>query len=78
MQITHFAIQALLATRKQIAIIFSIDDVHDVRPDLTDDQAWHLLQEVERHHDAEFGVNWELLEHVALRLFGAAPESSDE
>jgi hypothetical protein len=68
-------IHAILAERKEIAIIWSIEDVQFMRPDLTDDQAWQVLGQVKRHHDAEFGVNWQTLECVAEDLCGDAPET---
>jgi len=63
-------IHALLAERGEIALIWSIDDVQAVRPDLTDKQAWEVLQKVERCHDATLGVTWLTLECVAEELFG--------
>jgi hypothetical protein len=67
----------LLAKRKKIAVIWSIEDVQHVRPDLTDDQAWQVLLEVDRRHDAEHGINWQTLEYVAEDLFGDAPETNE-
>jgi len=64
-----------LASRGRIALVWSIEDVQQVRPDLTDEQAWDVLQDVRRHHDAELGVNWLTLECVAENLFGDAPET---
>ena len=69
-------IHALLAARKQIAAIWSIEDVQEVRPELTDDQAWAVLQEVERGKDATLGITWETLEWAAQDLFGDAPETN--
>lgn len=66
----------LLASRKQIALVWSIEDVQGLRPDLSDEQAWAVLQDVRRHHDAELGVNWLTLETVAEILFGDAPETA--
>jgi hypothetical protein len=66
-------IHALLADRKQIALVWSIEDVQEVRPDLTDKQAWEVLQQVKSGHDATLGVNWETLEWAAQDLFGDAP-----
>lgn len=68
-------IHELLAKRRHIAAIWSIEDVQQVRPDLTDDQAWQVLLEVDRHHDAELGINWLTLEILAEELFGDAPET---
>ena len=67
----------LLAKHRKIAVIWSNEDVQEVRPDLTDDQAWQVLLEVERRNDAELGINWQTLERVAEELFGDAPETGD-
>jgi hypothetical protein len=68
---------ALLAERQQIAAIWSVEDVQEVRPDLTDQQAWEVLQEVKRHYDATIGVTWVTLEFIAEHLFGDAPETDE-
>jgi len=62
-------VHALLAQRKQIADIWCIEDVHGLRPDLTDDQAWDVLQQVKRKYDAEFGICWLTLEIIADLLY---------
>jgi hypothetical protein len=59
----------LLAKHRMIGVVWSIVDVQQVRPHLTDDQAWEVLQEVERKHDAECGITWTTLEIVADGLF---------
>ena len=64
----------LLAKHRQIAAIWSIEDVKGVRPDLTDDQAWEVLERVGDKHDAEWGITWTTLETVADDLF---PKSDD-
>jgi hypothetical protein len=66
---------ALLATRRQIALIWSVEDVQWVRPDLTDDQAWEVLQYAGRRHDAEIGMNWDVLHCFADLLHPDVPES---
>ena len=70
-------IHALLAEHRQIALIWEIDDVLGIRPDLNPAQAWELLKLVERRHDANFGVCWETLEWVAQDLFGDVPETDE-
>jgi hypothetical protein len=67
-------IHTLLAKRRQIAVIWDVDDVIAIRPDLTDDQAWDVLQAALKHHDAGVGINWEVLEFQAEILFGSEPE----
>ena len=54
---------------REIAIIWSIDDVKHIRPDLSDEQAMEVLQEVKDCHDAEWGASWTTLETVADDLF---------
>ncbi len=68
-------IHDLLAGRQQIALIWSIEDVLAVRPDLTKQQAWKVLRQVERHHDAALGVTWDTLQFAAEHLFGPAQET---
>ena len=67
----------LLSKRRQIAIIWSTEDVHQERPDLTDDQAWEVLQQVESCHDCNYGITWDTLTCVANYLF-PRPESGRE
>jgi hypothetical protein len=68
-------IHALLAERKQIALIWSVEDLQAVRPDLDDEQAWAVLQEVEHRHDASIGVTWDTLEYAADELFNSSPKT---
>ncbi len=65
----------LLAEHRQIAAIWSIEDVQSVRPDLSEEQAWEVLQTVDRHKDANLGITWLTLEMAAEHLFGDAPET---
>lgn len=62
-------VQERLARQRKIAVIWSIEDVQQGRPDLTDDQAWEVLEQVEDIHDAEWGINWTTLETVADDMF---------
>lgn len=48
------------------------------RPDLSDDQAWEVLQECERVHDAELGFTWLLIETVAEENFPRPGQVFDE
>jgi hypothetical protein len=65
----------LLAKHRQIAAIWAIEDVKGIRPHLTDDQAWEVLEQVGRKHDAEYGISWTTLECVADDLFPASDDS---
>ena len=62
-------VRQLLAKHRQIAAIWCIEDVKGIRPHLTDDQAWEVLQQVGDIHDAEYGITWTTLETVADDLF---------
>lgn len=62
-------IHELLARRRQIAHIWGIEDVQDVRPDLNDDDAWMVLQACERHLDSNYGLTWDTIEITADELF---------
>ena len=62
-------------TQDCIAILWHIDDVREVRPDLNDTQCREVLRRCERHHDAEIGINWEVIRTVAEECFPAAEEA---
>ena len=68
-------IHDVLKQRRQVAVIWSIEDVQGTRPDLNDDQAWEVLQQCERVHDCDVGFTWLLIEIVADDMF-ALPEDS--
>lgn len=57
---------------KSISIIWSVEDVLSVRPDLTEEQAWEVLTSIKNHHDATIGVNWDVLNITAALLYGEA------
>src|SRR4051812_19684331 len=73
--VAHFA-HRLLAARQQIAAIWGIEDVQEVRPDLTDTQAGLVLKEVWHKHDAELGISGTPLECGAKILFAHAPATA--
>jgi len=62
-------VRELLAKQHSIAAIWCTDDVRGVRPHLTEDQAWEVLQQVDDLHDAEWGITWTTLETVADDMF---------
>jgi hypothetical protein len=64
-----FDIHQLLEQRREVAVIWCVEDVQSVRPDLNDDQAWKVLQRCRHVHDCEVGFNWLLIEIVADDLF---------
>jgi hypothetical protein len=70
-------IHALLAKHREIAVIWCIEDVQEVRPDLTYDQGWEVLQQSKHKHDSTIGINWDVLDCHADMLFGNAPETDE-
>lgn len=60
---------------KQIAAIWGIEDVQELRPRLTDDEAWAVLQRVDQDHDRDHGITRNTIRRVADELF---PESGQK
>lgn len=54
---------------EQISIIWSVDDVLSVAPKLDRDEAMEVLETVLDRHDANIGVNWDVLAINAEHLF---------
>jgi len=54
---------------RQIAIIWRVDDVLAIRPDLSNKQAMEVLRQTERRHDATMGISWDTLAIWADELF---------
>lgn len=59
----------------QIAIIWDITDVQEIRSDLSNKQAMEVLQKVKTYHNAEIGVSWDTLSLWAEHLY---PEEDEE
>lgn len=62
-------IHAVLAERGQIALVWGLEDVREVAPDLTDEQCWQVLVFCERSHDANHGITWHTLAAAAEYMF---------
>ena len=58
-----------MSKSKEVQISWSVDDVYSIRPDLTEDQAMEVLQNVKDNHDADLGVCWETLNFWADSMF---------
>jgi len=52
-----------------ITITWNIKDVKDVRPDLSDDQCKLVLHWAKENHDANIGINWDVLKIWAKELY---------
>ena len=70
-------IHKLLHENRMIAHIWCLEDVEHVRPDLTENQCWEVLQRIEGNLDAELGVTWETLRIAAESLFGYYDDEED-
>jgi hypothetical protein len=53
----------------QIAIIWSIEDVQENHPWVTDEQAFEVLQTLKKHHDANLGINWETIDFWVEEMY---------
>lgn len=71
-------IDDLLRDNRMIAHIWTTEDVRSVRPDLTDDQAWTVLQHVEESLDSSMGIDWDTIERASYDLFGPGTASRVE
>ena len=73
--ITDFEINQLkrriemLNSSDWIAEFWGVDDVKEVRPDLSDEQSRKVLHHVQHCHDATIGITWDTLEIVADNIF---------
>ena len=59
----------VLQTEDSISIVWSIDDVKEVREDLDDEQAMEVLEFVKDKHDATLGITWDTLQYAADHLY---------
>ena len=69
---------AVLSSRRQIAAVWGIEDVREMRPDLTADQCWEVLEATDRRHDATKGITWEVLDMPRRRCSSAMLPKADE
>jgi hypothetical protein len=67
--LTPFSIHEFLESNQQIALIWSVEDVQSIRPDLDREQSWEVLQACQRYHDCEHGLTWMSLKMMADNLF---------
>jgi hypothetical protein len=63
---------------RQIAIIWDIDDVQSLRPDLDDNEAMQVLSAVDDKHDANIGINWDVIQFWADDLYPQDEETEEE
>lgn len=68
----------LVDKRYAMAIVWQVDDVLSIRPDLTEEQAGEVLGRVEDCHDASIGVSWDTLQIVAEDMYPEEEENEME
>lgn len=54
----------------EILIKWNIDDVKELRPDLTDQECREVLHKVEHYYDADIGISYFTINYWADELFG--------
>lgn len=59
----------VLSVENSVSIIWTVDDVMYEREDLSESQAREVLKAVKRNHDAEIGVNWDVIRTHADEMF---------
>ena len=52
-----------------VAIIWEIEDVKNIRPDLNDDELLEALNFLDKKHDEELGISWDTLKYHADYLY---------
>jgi hypothetical protein len=64
--------QSVLTNLGVASAVWCIEDVLQVRPDLTREQASHVLDSIIAQDDGCFGVGWDTLENQAKLMYGSA------
>ena len=58
----------------KIAIIWTIGDVQTIAPEITDEEARNVLADASHGHDANIGINWDVLgEYLPTESAGPRP-----
>lgn len=52
-----------------------VDDVLERRPDLSKEQCREVLSHMVNNHDAEIGINWDVIDSACELLFGEPPDT---
>ena len=59
----------LLAKSGWVASLWHAEDVQNIRPDLTFEQSMEVLKQCMHRHDAEVGIDWDVIRFHAEHLF---------
>jgi hypothetical protein len=71
-------VHAILARNHMIGQLWTTNDVQELRPDLTDEQAWQVLQAVDRRQETSIGITFDTLDDVAEELFPEPIDKAEE
>ncbi len=63
------SIHAELAEMQTIATLWTTRDVRFYRPDLTEEQAWQVLQHCKQHDVGGYRMSWRKINQTADKLF---------
>ena len=58
-----------MSLTNKISITWNIDDVLSVRPHLTKVRASYILEALKQNHDANVGINWDVIKVISDILF---------
>ena len=64
-------------SERSISIIWNVEDVQEVAPSLTDEQAYQVLLLCKKNHDATLGITWETLECHSEILFPGSTKTEE-
>lgn len=59
----------LILKRRALMVVWNLEVVQDIRPDLTDRQAAEVLHTVAQSHNPAIGINLRLIEEAASKLY---------
>jgi hypothetical protein len=68
-------IKSQLEKQGYIVVLWHIDDVKELRPDLSDEQCREVLEHCDKYHDATIGINWDVISFHAQDLFPEPEEA---
>lgn len=60
----------------KLIITWSVDDVKEMKPGLTEEQCRDVLSYIGRHHNANEGINWEVI-RTTIRMMDFDKEEED-
>ncbi|MBX3436111.1 MAG: hypothetical protein KF861_01380 [Planctomycetaceae bacterium] len=75
---SHLDIHAILDQRQEVAVIWCVEDVQSLRPDLDEEESWHVLQRCRKVHDCNHGLTWDLIQYVADDLYPTKDEGDGQ